>query len=143
MLPSVNNSRKKKEKVTTTQFEFLDCCLAPKYLSYFATCILELIWGEFTLYLQAQVPHNTLLLLVSKFSDSQPLSLIYSCSVNCYHCFVSDETKETKDETQISHDYPLCSRGKSGLSEDKECKNCVNFTVYHDRDLRLKCPRCR
>ena len=70
---------------------------------------------------------NTLLLLLFTFSDPQPLWFILT--MNYYHCFVTDQTKETRDETIITHDYPLCSGKKSGLNEAKECKNCVNLSV--------------
>ena len=59
-------------------------------------------------------------------SDSQPPWFILT--MNCYHCFVTDQTKETRDETIISHNYPLCSGEKSGLNEANECKNCANFS---------------
>ena len=49
--------------------------------------------------------------------------------MNYYHCFVTDQTKDTRDETIISHDYPLCSEKTSGLNEANECKNCVNLSV--------------
>ena len=64
-----------------------------------------------------------ILLLLFTFSDSQPLWFILT--MNYYHCFVTDQTKETRDETIISHDYPLYSEKSSGLNEANECKNCL------------------
>ena len=60
--------------------------------------------------------------------------------MNYYHCFVTDQTKDTRDETIISHDYPLCSEKTSGLNEANECKNCVNLSVWigmYDFDVLL------
>ena len=48
--------------------------------------------------------------------------------MNYCHCFVTDQTKETRDETIISHNHPLCSGEKSEFNEAKECKNCANFS---------------
>ena len=48
--------------------------------------------------------------------------------MNYCHCFVTDQSKETRVETITSHNYPLCSGEKSGFNEAKECKNCANFS---------------
>lgn len=47
-----------------------------------------------------------------------------------------DQAKETRDETRITHDYPLCTGKKSGLNEANESSSTQCQNEHFDGDVK-------